>query len=329
MAPVHLLVTGARSTAHLVHIGSYLDHLLDRGEAVEAVYPAAYQPDLHDPAVRRLLPERAGLSMRTVPPGEPWRLPAAPRLTYLCVGAPGLKAWARLRRAHPRAALDVVVVDEGLGSYGGWRTRHAAWRREGVPEPWCTVRATAVAGGARLLTGRRWAMYERDPDGWRVVPEVADAFRSRAGALGERSGEVVLLTQPWVTMGLLPAGAMAAQADRLAEQVARTGRDLVVRPHPNDDEEYRGHRLLDRPGPAELDPRVVGAAAVLGGPSTALLNLAAVHGVPAVRVGVPQRPDLEAGLGAAQRELLEQYVGPAVGDEAVGARLAAAVGARR
>ena len=64
--------------------------------------------------------------------------------------------------------------------------------------------------------------------------------------------------------------------------------------------------------PAELDRQVVGARLVLGGNSTALLNLAAVHRTPAVRVMVPELAPLDAALGSRQRSLLDAFLPPAV-----------------
>ncbi|BDZ58890.1 hypothetical protein [Barrientosiimonas endolithica] len=52
-----------------------------------------------------------------------------------------------------------------------------------------------------------------------------------------------------------------------------------------------------------------------------MLNLAAVHGVPAVRVGVPGRPDLDTNLSSQQTSLLDQFLGPVVPDDAVHERL--------
>lgn len=321
MRDQHVVVTGASSATHLLYVASWLRHLLGRTTGEVAVFhPPARQVDLA--RHRDLLPEHPRLRVGSDPAG--WVCPTGHELTYVAVGAPGLKPWARLRRANPRVRLRVVVTDEGLGTYGGWRTRRAAWAREGVTEPWRTVRTTAVVGGARLLTTTRWALYEQHQGRWQVHEEVAAELRRHVPARSSGSDEVVLLTQPWVELGLVDEAAQRAQVQALAAQVEGAGGRLVVRPHPAEQPaRYAGHPVLAGPRPVELDPRVVGARAVVGATSTALLNLAAVHGVPAVRVPVPGRPELDTDLSPRQASLLETFVGSPVPLDEVGDRLRA------
>lgn len=308
-----VVVSGVSNPVHLIYIASYLRHLLAKGP-IEVLMPTRGRIDLTDPRVRSLLPDEPGLEIRL---SDEQVCPAELPLTYVAVGAPGLKPYARLVRANPRRRIHVVVTDEGLGTYGTWRTRRSAWGREGVPEPWRTVRSVAVATGARTLTTERWALYEQHGDGWRVVEEVAAEFRRRVGGgrSAGRHSRVVLLTQPWVEMGAVREQDYLAHVHELHDEVAASGYELVVRPHPKERVgRYAGMGELNRRHPAELDPQVLGARAVIGGPSTALLNLSAVHGVPAVRIQVPGRPDLNTAAGSAQRALLQHFLGPVVDD---------------
>ena len=67
-----------------------------------------------------------------------------------------------------------------------------------------------------------------------------------------------------------------------------------MRPHPSESPaRYRGFVLMGGSGPAELDREVTEASVVVGSNSTALLNLAAVHGTRAVRVTAPELSPLE------------------------------------
>ncbi|MGL5862681.1 MAG: hypothetical protein ACRCY9_15625, partial [Phycicoccus sp.] len=144
---------------------------------------------------------------------------------------------------------------------------------------------------------------------WRVVPEVAAEFRAGLGGTPAPEGSAVLLTQPWVELGLLPAAGYAAHVDAVARACAARGLQLRVRAHPAEDPgRYSGLDVADGAGPAELDRAVTTASVVLGADSTALLNTAAVHGTPAVRVSVPGLEHLAAGLGARQRRLLDAYL---------------------
>lgn len=325
-----VVVTGVRSVTHLVHVASYLRYRVERDQDLRldvgyvgggtTLGDVVVGPD----DVRRLLPQHPRVAV-SFPVGDArWACDPDVPLTYVSVGAPGLKPWARLARSR-RGPVRVVVTDEGLGTYGDWRTRRDAWRRQGVPEPWRSVRTAAVTTGIRLLTTQRWALYRDVGPCYEVVPEVAaEMWRHCAGtAPGSVAPErVVLLTQPWVGLGLVTASAYRAHVEQLAERVAGAGRELVVRPHPAESlEAYDGLPVLTTRGPAELDRQVLGSGAVLGGTSTALLNLAAVFGLPAVRVVAPGLEVLERDLGPQQRRLLDQLVGPAVPEQQLASAL--------
>lgn len=64
-------------------------------------------------------------------------------------------------------------------------------------------------------------------------------------------------------------------------------------------------------GPAELDPDVAGATVVIGATSSALLNIKALFGTPAIRVVTPELSHLDAQLSARQRSLLDAFLPPA------------------
>ncbi|MGL5928644.1 MAG: hypothetical protein ACRCY8_06895 [Dermatophilaceae bacterium] len=316
---LRVVVAGVRSTTHLVYAASWLRHAADDGARQEIVVDdLGSRPflgrDRVDPSdAVRLLSLDGRLDVRpagsSVGSSAWWAAEGGEERVLLSVGAPATKAWARMRAAAPGRRPGVVVVDEGLGSYGDWRTRRAAWGRQGVREPWRTVRALALAGAGRVLTDVRWALYAADRRGWRVVPEVAGEFRAWLTGAPASTGTAVLLTQPWVELGLLPADEYAAHVDAVARACATHGLHLRVRAHPAEDVgRYTGFDLADGAGPAELDRAVTTAAVVLGSDSTALLNTAAVHGTPAVRVSVPGLEHLAAGLGARQRRLLDAYL---------------------
>ncbi|WP_018155332.1 hypothetical protein [Demetria terragena] len=306
-----VLITGLANPTHLIYVGSYLRQLAWSGP-IELFAPPGQRIDLRSESAQRLLPHDLDL---TVAVGDDW-MATQKALVYVSVGAPGLRAYTALRRRAPRRAIEVVVTDEGLGTYGTWRTRRQAGAREGVREPWRTVRPLAVSAGARLLTSRRWPLYARNAGRWTVCDDVAEEFRrhiSDRWASAPDRGRVVLLTQPWPELGVLSERDYLAHVDDTAAVVAQAGRTLSVCPHPLERPgRYADCDALDPHTPAELNPVVVHAAAVLGGPSTALLNLAAVHGVPAVRIGVPGRPDLDDDLCTSQRTLLQEFVGAPV-----------------
>ena len=294
-------LSGVSSVTHLVHAASWL-----RTQSDVTLVDLGSRSFLG----RRNVTEQDVLAWLPADLARDRGLGAGPdeRLTYLAIGAPGLKPWARLRAAHPGRRLRVVVVDEGLGSYGDWRARRDASAREGGGRLWPTVRARAVATGSNLLTDERWALYREQAGGWVVDPRVAAEFRRDLVPVADRS-RAVLLTQPWAKLGILDAEQVGTALREAARQCERAGLDLLVRPHPAELAPGQ-HGVATDPGrgPAELDPRVVGAAVVLGTASTALLNLRALHGTPALRISLPGVDEVDACLSPRQRSLLDTWL---------------------
>ena len=312
----HVIVTGVRNPSHLVHVAAYLRALLAEqpgtvtvthvggGRGVGRLTVTAQQ-------VRSLLPDHPRLRITTVTASEAsWQFPREQWAIYLAVGAPGLKPYARMMAANPGRRPLTVVTDEGLGSYGDRRARVAAWARQGVPQPWRTVRAVAVEAGLRRLTNHRWALYEKADDGWTVTAEVAAEFHRRVPSVTPRPGVAVLLTQPWALLGAIDPLVYRDHVAAVARTTDRAGLELVVRPHPAEDpQDYRGFTVEPGSGPVELDPAVIGADLVVGGPSTGLLNLAALHARPA-RLVEPPGLRRTVRLSARQRSLVETFVSP-------------------
>ena len=303
--PTRVWLSGISSVTHLVQAASYLRPL------------SAREPD----AVLVPLGAGAFLGRRNVKPedfaerlpagmqrGSGWRSRPGERLVYVAVGAPGIKPLLRLRAANPGRRLHVVVVDEGLGSYGDWRSRRDAWQREGGGRVWPTVRAWAVLSARVRLTDERWALYTSVAGRWTVDERVAAEMRAGVNAV-PTVPHAVLLTQPWVELGILSPDALQAFVDQIRTACAAAGLPLQIRRHPSETgPALQGVDILTGRGPAELDPRVVGAAVVLGTASTALLNIAALHGTPALRLSLPGVAEVDARLNADQRGLLDTFL---------------------
>lgn len=329
-------LSGVASQTHIVYAASYIRSLLasDRGSVVVIDMGLRWflgerrvsQEDLEE-----LLPDHPRLSLQTLSEVG-WRVSPAARVVYVAIGAPGAKALLRLRATNPLRRLPVIVVDEGLGSHGTWRTRREAMLREGGRPGRSTVRALISAGTRAVMTTRRWSLYERANGRFVVNPDVSREFlagtRGGPSAPGARFSDDdrplgVFLSQPWVELGVLDNATYVGHLEELIRAAAEVGVRLRVLPHPAEDA-ARFARLdaLVHHSPAELDAVVSDAAVVLGASSTALLNLAAVHGMPAIRVSLPTVSLLDAELSSRQRELLDQYLSPPVAIGQLGLALA-------
>lgn len=315
---VVVTLSGVRSRTHLVHVASYVRHLLATraGEVVvRSLGTAGFlgRTTVTAEDVVGFLPEDPRLAVHTDPAPAALAPGADVDWVYLAVGAPGIKPWLRMAAHQPLHRPHVVVVDEGLGTYGTWRTRRDAWVRQGGGRVWPTVRALAVTGATGLLTGERWPLYRHLPDPaggtWQVHEPVAEEFRRRVVVPAERAARAVYLAQPWVALGVLDAEDHRRHLRAVEQAVRAAGLDFVIRPHPAEpDDSYRGLPVRAGSGPAELDPEVVGSQVALGTTSTALLNLAALYGMQAVRVQHRSLAHLDDGLGRDQRALLDQFV---------------------
>lgn len=313
---VRVIWSGVRSQTHVVYAASWLRQLLATTTGpitlVDLGVGGFLGKNPVTPAdLERLLPRDDRMRrIRATGKRDLVALDHEQRI-YLATGAPGIKPWLRTLAAQPSTPIRVVVTDEGIGSYGSWQTRRDAWRREGGSEPWTSVRAVAVATANQVLTSERWSLYRQRSGRWTVVEPVAAEFRRHR--IPGRSSTAVFLSQPWVELGVLTDAQFRAHVGQVAEQVTAAGWDFAVRPHPAEDEtRFAGFEVLPGFTPAELDLRVTSARAVLGATSTALLNLKAIFGIPAIRLTTPELARLDSGLGRHQRSLLDSYLPPAV-----------------
>jgi hypothetical protein len=316
--PVRIYLSGVKSATHLVYAASYVRHLLastqgpvtlvDLGVGAFMGRANVTAQDVHD-----LMPTHPRLTVVAPEDAERWRAEPGERLVYVGVGAPGIKPYLRLRTAHRLRPIHVVVIDEGIGSYGNWRTRRDACVRQGSSGPWSTVRSLAVTASRGALTCERWALYRDDEQGWNIDERVAAELRRPVTDVSSPPRTAVFLCQPWVDLGLMEERRYLDHLGDVAGACAAAGLRFRVRPHPTEDAaRYRDFEVTSARGPGELDPQVAGAAVVLGTSSTALLNVASLYGTPAIRVAVPELAHLDDRLSPRQRSLLGAYLPAAV-----------------
>lgn len=309
----HVVVwAGISSRTHLIYGVSWIRELLRREPGHVQVQLMGSRLFFGDEAVTPqsvldLMPE--GVDVIN------WRAditPAATKLWMLSVGAVGIKPWVRLRQTHPFRRFPVIIIDEGIGTYGSWSSRRQAYRRQGGSEPWSTIRTTAVEGATALLGTSRWPLHLVSNGGWALNKPVADEFRRLAPepCVGNR---VVFLSQPWPELGVVDESAYRAHVDEIREATLTAGLEFAILPHPGEDPaRYDKQDLVDSLAMAELNPEVLGAKLIVGASSTALLNVAAIHHVPAWRLGMPELDELDRRLAPRQASLLAHYASPAM-----------------
>lgn len=307
---------GLASRGHILYGAAWLRSLLATGAedvTIRLNAPRSFlgaSPVTIDD-VRTLVPDGLPVSM-----WEGESLASGGTLWCLSVGAVGIKPWLRLHAAHPGRRIPVVVTDEGLGSYGTWASRRAAWRRQNVREPWLTFRATAVTAATKALTSRRWALHIQGPDGWCLNKNIADEFR-RHGTRDVPQRRAVFLSQPWPELGVMSEATYLRHVAELAETCSAVGLEFTVHPHPAEDPRRYNAWPAPTPHPlAELDADAINASVVIGASSTALVNLAAIHGTPVMRVATQELLELDRQLSPRQASLLQHHAGPNVPPEA-------------
>lgn len=261
--------------------------------------------------IRAVLPDSVSVSA-----WEDGSSPDVGPVSCLSVGAVGIKPWFRMQSSHVRTRIPVIVTDEGLGSYGTWRSRREAWRRQGVREPWRSIRTAAVSIATRILTTERWALHEETPAGWSLNEHIAREFR-RQGTRTSPTNTAVFLSQPWPELGVMSESAYLCHVTDVADVCAQAGLKFAVHPHPTEDpRRYSAWPSLKKRPLAELDPQTINAAVVIGTSSTALINLAAIHHTPVMRVATPELSKLDEQLSPRQASLLLRHAGPSVPSQA-------------
>lgn len=327
LRPCRVYWSGVRNQSHAAYGASWLRAVLAASTAPVTLVEFERRAFLggavlSDETMTHLMPSAQHLTRTMLPDGLP--APRGDKLFYLAVGTPGIKPWLRLVTAHPGRRLTVVVTDEGIGSYGTWKTRRAAWMREGHHRIWATVRAWAHALAGRLLTTKRWRLYERHQGHWQVNPAIAAEFKrhTTGHSSGDAARYAVFFSQPWVEMGVLAGDVYRDHIRRVAEQCTAAGYAFAVRPHPAEDaSRYAAWETWAGAVPAELDPQLAHVGLALGGTSTALLNLAAVYQRPTIRVTCPGLEFLDEELSSGQASLLNQFCGAPVPDTCLHTRL--------
>ncbi len=320
---------GVMSRSHITYGVAWLRELLRRepGEVAVHMFPARSFHTSEEISTSLVAAELDDPRL-TVDLWDGTKTPRSSRHWLISTGAVGIKPWLRLTATHPFKRLTVVVTDEGLGTYGNWKSRHDATLRQGGRDPQAALRTTAVECATALLTHIRWPLHVQTGSGrWGLNKPVADEFRRTAPAPDRSSARVVFLTQPWPEVGVISEEHYAAHVDDVARAVATAGLEFVVVPHPGEPAgRYARYGATPTSTLAEYNPLVLGARAIVGASSTAMLNVAAVHGVPALRVGTPELSRLDYEMAPDQQSLLGQYAAPSVTPDGLGRRLAQGFG---
>jgi Alpha-2,8-polysialyltransferase (POLYST) len=310
--PTRIFISGIASQTHILHVASYLTHALAATTGPVFVVNLSLGSFLGKSRVNLAdLTSRIPKSDRlTIVDNaqKQWQCKPGEQLQYIAVGAPGIKPYSRLRLAAKLRPILVIVVDEGLGSYGNWQTRRDAWARESGRRLWPTVRALTIAAGQKVLTNVRWALFDSEAGSWVVNEAVAASLRVSLG--GQTiSRQAIFLSQPWVELGVMTENDYCDFLHTVSRICQETGLDFVLGLHPAErPERYREFEVLRATGPVEQNPKVISAKVLLGATSTALLNMAALYGVPAFRVLTPPLAHLEVQLSVRQRSLLDTFV---------------------
>lgn len=320
MSPhVDVVLTGVQSLTHLVYASSYLRHRLETdlsldGVRLVVVPTAEGHARFSEGEVRALLPSDPRLTVVVLGREAQWWRCLGAHVVLLSIGAPGTRALTTLLRVRRGRKPVVVVVDEGIGSYGNWRSRRAAYlRRPRGKEPRASLRALAVASANAVLPDVRWSLYEQQGRSWRVHEEVADEFRRHLDDQTVDVPTAIYLTQPWVELGVMTETHHAQHIVDLRAACEDAGLRFGIRPHPLEGpSRYVGQWVLSERSVAEFDRRIATAGLVIGANSTALLNIRAIHGTRVLRISAPGASVLDRTLSRRQRSLLDAILPPAV-----------------
>jgi len=197
----------------------------------------------------------------------------------------GLIATGRLTG---KTRIATVVIDEGIGSYAGYRYRYRAFCRENSPGITgrllyrCIYPLNQYLLRWRRLVDYDWCLLVRQGAGHyspntRAIGYYRQAFR-QAGA--DMSGpdtrpDILLVTQPLAGLGLVRPDEYQAAVARLKQICDDSGLSVLVKAHPAEDlQQYRELGLQPAAGTATVETLIISLrpVMVLGFSSTALIN---------------------------------------------------------
>lgn len=305
-----IYISGVLNESHLVYVASYIDKLkakkiYDENTAVYFESNARFLSNkkIDSSIVKHWLGDVVFYDKKTFAISL-----RRQTIFHLFIGSVGLKPAFLMRLTNPFSKIKNIIIDEGIGSESDVLTMKSVYSREGkMSDVRALVHALTYLYLKRgILADDIWKLFEKGKPN-RHIMSFIKANRLKCAEVDVKY--ILLLTQPWVKLGVLTEKEYDDYLCDLVNTVAASNIVLIVKPHPGEDfQYYKDHniQILDSLHPIELCISFSNCAAVIGFSSTSLILLNSIYDILSFRLKYDKLDEL-IRLSKTQEELFESH----------------------
>ncbi|MCV2533351.1 alpha-2,8-polysialyltransferase family protein [Enterobacter wuhouensis] len=306
-----IFISGVLNESHLVYVSSYI-HKLKTEHAVD--FKLCYENNKRflssskiDPAVI----EKWLGKVEFVEQGEIVRADSHKKIIHIFIGSVGIKPAILMRLHNFTSSISNVVIDEGIGSVNGVDAMAKVYMRERSPNVMKAYLYACIYKFVKrgFLANKIWKLFYSQEPNKHIIDFIKDHCEPKEMAT---SGYFLLLTQPWVKLGVLNKKEYEDFLTQLMNVLNALGAELIVKAHPSEDLQFyknMGVKVFDTLTPVELCFDYRNCRAVLGFNSTSLILLNIIYQVPTFRLRF-DKLDTKVSCSAMQESLFEKYSSP-------------------
>lgn len=303
-----IFVSGVINESHLVYVASYIEKIKVQYNLNFKIYYEYNFRFLSDQKIDTSIVEKWLGQVTYIKHGSCVRTGFRCRIIHLFIGSVGIKPIIQMRLRNLFSKITNVVIDEGIGSVSDINTMKNVYVRErNLSQLQAYLYAFIYLYVKRgFLAKNIWRLF----NGITPNEKLMHFIKKKCEPLKvENSSYVLLLTQPWVKLGVLTEREYHDYVLDLIKHVTDANLKLVVKPHPSEDiflYESLKLNLIRCKTPIELCFDHVYCKSVIGFNSTSLILLNAIYNVPTYRLRYGKLEDIVT-FSPQQESLFNKY----------------------
>ncbi|HCM9256292.1 hypothetical protein JW319_09510 [Enterobacter cloacae subsp. cloacae] len=309
----HLIViSGVLNESHLVYVSSYIHKLkLEHDEDFKLCYENNKRFLSNKKIDPTLIAKWLG-KVELFEEGEIVRAGPYKKIIHIFIGSVGIKPAILMRLHNITSSISNVVIDEGIGSVNDIDAMAKVYMRERshnlIKAYLYALIYTFVKRG--FLAKNIWKLFYDQKPNKDIIDFIKDHCEPKE--ISTTSGYLLLLTQPWVKLGVLNKQEYEDYLKLLIRDLDGLGIKLVIKAHPSEDLYFYkniGVEIFDTLTPVELCFDSRNCRAVLGFNSTSLILLNMIYQVPTFRLSF-DKLDTKVSCSDLQESLFDKYSSP-------------------
>lgn len=306
-----IVISGVLNESHLVYVSSYIRKLK---MAQDEEFKLCYENNKRFLSNKKIDPtviEKWLGKVEFFEQGEVVRAGPYKKIIHIFIGSVGIKPAILMRLHNITSSISNIVIDEGIGSVNGVDAMAKVYMREQSPN---LIKAylyaliyTFVKRG--ILAKKIWKLFYDQKPNKDIILFIKEHCEPKEIA---KSGYFLLLTQPWVKLGVLDKKEYESFLKQLISDLNNLDIKLIVKAHPSEDLYFYkniGVEVFDTLTPIELCFDFENCRAVLGFNSTSLILLNVIYQVPTFRLRFDEL-DTKVSCSALQELLFDKYSSP-------------------